>query len=311
MLNKVLNKLCTCMLILFCLGVSQSRLQAQVHPLFSQYMHDATAINPAYAGSANALTISLHGRMQWISAEGAPTNQILSAHTPLSDTRLAAGLRLQHETVGSGRRMTVSPSLVYRLPLGKGHISSGLNANINRYTPGYKNLLIYHPDDASFGLQESVWVLTFGSGLYYESPLMNIGISVPEIMPAAKPSTESSLFNRHLRQYVLHAGRAFQLSADVVLKPNILLSVPEQGAAYGDANLNVLFRNALWLGASYRSTQQLAGLVQLQLNSQWRLGYSWDMPLKPQQVYGSDTHEISLQYSFIFDRSAVRSPRYF
>jgi type IX secretion system PorP/SprF family membrane protein len=299
------------MLMFFCLVALQSPLMAQVHPLFSQYMHDATAINPAYAGSANAMSISLHARMQWISAEGAPTNQIFSAHTPLSDTRLAAGLRLQHETVGQGRRMQVSPSLAYRLPLGKGHIASGLNANINRYSPGYRNLLIYHPDDATFGLQESVWVLTFGSGLYYESARMNFGISVPEIMPAKRPVPEASLFKRHLRQYVLHAGRAFQLSPDVVLKPNMLLSVPEQGAAYADANLNVLFRNALWLGASYRSTQQLAGLLQLQLNSQWRLGYSWDMPLKPQQVYGSDTHEISLQYSFIYDRSSVRSPRYF
>ncbi|EMR01936.1 Bacteroidetes-specific putative membrane protein [Cesiribacter andamanensis AMV16] len=286
-------------------------LQAQVHPLYSQYMHDATAINPAYAGSADALTLSLHGRMQWISADGAPTNQILSAHTPLPGSRLVAGLRLQHESVGSGRRMQLSPALGYRLPVGKGHISSGLSANINRYTPGYRNLLIYHDDDAVFALQESQWVVTLGTGLYYESPLMNIGLSVPEILPATRPDQERSIFSRHLRQYVFHAGRAIPLGADVVLKPNVLLSVPERGAAYADANLNVLFRNALWLGASYRSTQQLAGLVQLQLNAQWRLGYSWDMPLREQQGYGSDTHEISLQYSFIFDRSAVRSPRYF
>ncbi|AHM62163.1 hypothetical protein D770_19560 [Flammeovirgaceae bacterium 311] len=286
-------------------------VQAQVQPMFSQYMHDASVINPAYAGSNEAMVISLHGRVQWINAIGAPNTQILAAHTPLPGVPLAAGVRLLNESIGSGSRMAFSPALAYRMSVGKGKIAGGLSANMNRYTPGYQNLLLYNEDDKVFALRESMWVVTLGAGLYYSSNKFYAGFAVPEILPATAPDPERNIFRRHLRQYVFHTGKVFTLNHDVLLKPNLLVSIPEQGVAYTDLNMNVLFRETLWLGASYRTSHLVAGLVQLQLSSQWRFGYSWDMPLKKNQLYGSDSHEISLQYSFTFDRTAVRSPRYF
>jgi type IX secretion system PorP/SprF family membrane protein len=294
----------------FLLACSGSVL-AQVQPLFSQYMHDASVINPAYAGSNDAMVISLHGRVQWISAMGGPSTQVLSAHTPLPGVPLTAGVRLLNESIGSGHRMAVSPALGYRMPVGKGKVTGGLSANINHYTPGYQNLLLYNQNDEVFALRESMWVVTLGVGLYYSTNKFYAGFAVPEIVPATAPDPEKNIFRRHLRQYVFHTGKVFSINHDVLLKPNILISVPEQGVAYTDFNMNVLFRETLWLGASYRTSNLLAGLVQVQLSSQWRFGYSWDMPLKKNQLYGSDSHEVSLQYSFTFDRTAVRSPRYF
>ncbi|MBW3544576.1 MAG: PorP/SprF family type IX secretion system membrane protein [Bacteroidetes bacterium] len=286
-------------------------LRAQVQPMFSQYMHDATIINPAYAGSAEALALTLQARLQWTQTAGAPAVQILAAHTPLPGLPLSAGLRLLHEVVGSGRRMSVSPALVHRIRLGKGSIAGGLSANINHYTPGYENLLLYNEADKAFTLRESVWVVTLGAGLYYATDRFYVGFSVPEIVPASRPDPERNIFGRHLRQYAFHTGKVITLSHDVKLKPNLLLSVPEEGVTYADMNLNALFRETLWLGVSYRTTNLLGGLVQLQLNDQWRLGYAWDMPLKGNHYYGADSHEISLQYVFSFDRTGVRSPRYF
>lgn len=286
-------------------------LLAQVQPLFSQYMHDATVINPAYAGSGDALALTLQARMQWVNTEGAPAVQVLSAHTPLPGIPFAAGIRLLHETVGTGRHMAVSPSFVYRFSTGKGSFAGGLSTNISRYTPGFQNLLLYHKEDQVFALREPLWVVTLGAGLYYSTDRFYAGFAVPEIVPASTPDPERNIFSRHLRQYVFHTGKVFSLNHDVLLKPNLLVSIPEQGVVYADLNMNVLFRETLWLGASYRTSQLLGGLVQVQLNSQWKLGYAWDMPLSRDQLYGSNSHEISLQYSFTFDRSGVRSPRYF
>ena len=274
-------------------------------------MHDATVINPAYAGSADALSLTLQARMQWVRTDGAPNTQIFSAHAPVSGIPFAAGMRMLHEAVGSGRRMTLSPSWVYRKPLAKGVVSAGLSGNISRYSPGYQNLLLLHKDDDVFALQESMWIVTLGAGFFYATDKFYAGLAVPEIVPASKPDPERNIFRRHLRQYIFHTGKVFSLNHDVLLKPNLLLSIPEQGVAYADFNMNVLFRETLWLGASYRTSHLLGGLVQLQLNSQWKLGYAWDMPLQRNQFYGTDTHEISLQYTFSFDRTGVRSPRYF
>lgn len=287
------------------------RLQAQVQPLFSQYMHDPTVINPSYAGHADALAITLQSRLQWINVDGAPNAQVLSVHTPLPGAPFAMGLRLLHESAGSGRRMAVSPALVYRKQLGKGTLAAGISTNITRYTPGYQNLLLYHREDKVFALRESIWVVTLGSGFFYATDKFYAGFAVPEILPATNSDPEVNIFRRHLRQYVFHTGKVIALNDDVILKPNLLLSIPEHGVAYADLNINVLFRETLWLGASYRTSHLLGGLVQVQLNSQWRLGYAWDLPLWGNQLYGTDSHEISLQYIFSFDRSGVRSPRYF
>lgn len=301
----------TYLTISFFLLLLSPGVKAQVQPLFSQYMHDASVINPAYAGNADALALTLQARMQWINTDGAPSSQLLSIHTPLPKAPLAAGVRLLHESMGSGRRMAVSPTFVYRLKLEKGAIAGGISANMNRYTPGYQNLLLYHKSDEVFTLRESVWMVTLGAGFFYSTDKFYAGIAVPEVVPASKPDPEKNIFRRHLRQYVFHTGKVFSLSEDVLLKPNLLVSLPEEGVAYADLNMSVLFRETLWLGASYRTTNLLAGLVQLQLNSQWRLGYSWDVPLKKHQLYSNNSHEISLQYIFSFDRADVRSPRYF
>ena len=296
------------LLVLLFVGGSS---EAQVQSLFSQYMHDPTVINPAYAGQAGALSILVQSRLQWVNTEGSPNSQVLSAHTPLPGIPFSMGVRLLHESVGSGRRMVASPAFVHRKQIGKGTLAVGLSANINRYTPGYQNLLLLHQDDKVFALRESMWVVTLGSGFFYATDKFYAGFAVPEILPATKPDPEMNIFRRHLRQYVFHTGKVISLNNDVILKPNLLISIPEHGVAYADLNMNALFRETLWLGASYRTSNMLGGLVQVQLNSQWRLGYAWDLPLRRNQHYGSDSHEVSLQYVFSFDRSGVRSPRYF
>ena len=51
---------------------------AQQLPQFTQYMYNTIAINPAYAGSRETLTIVGLHRNQWAGFPGAPTTQTLS-----------------------------------------------------------------------------------------------------------------------------------------------------------------------------------------------------------------------------------------
>ena len=50
-------------------------LVAQHTPLTSQYLFNGLVINPAYAGSRDALTGNLTHRQQWVGFEGAPITQ--------------------------------------------------------------------------------------------------------------------------------------------------------------------------------------------------------------------------------------------
>lgn len=46
---------------------------SQQDPQFTNYMYNTTVINPAYAGTRDALSVLALYRSQWVGLEGAPT----------------------------------------------------------------------------------------------------------------------------------------------------------------------------------------------------------------------------------------------
>ena len=45
---------------------------------YTQYMYNTSMVNPGYAGTDDALKISLLHRSQWVGIDGAPTTQTFS-----------------------------------------------------------------------------------------------------------------------------------------------------------------------------------------------------------------------------------------
>ena len=72
---------------------------AQQQATYAQYMFNGLAINPAYAGSHEALSASFLARFQNVGLPGAPTTQTVAIHTPLASQRVARG----------GRRLDLTP----------------------------------------------------------------------------------------------------------------------------------------------------------------------------------------------------------
>ncbi|MBP8879190.1 MAG: type IX secretion system membrane protein PorP/SprF, partial [Flavobacteriales bacterium] len=53
------------------------RSTAQQDPLYSQYMFNTLAFNPAYARSADVFTVMALARHQWVGLEEAPARQTI------------------------------------------------------------------------------------------------------------------------------------------------------------------------------------------------------------------------------------------
>ena len=58
-----------------CLGISYSGV-AQQRPVYSQYMFNGLALNPAYAGSQKQFNAMAVLRTQWVNLEGSPRTQM-------------------------------------------------------------------------------------------------------------------------------------------------------------------------------------------------------------------------------------------
>ena len=297
-------------LIIFLLAVLPALGQQQF--FFSQYIFDAMAFNPAYAGSQEALSLTAQYRMQWAELEGSPGFQSFSAHTPLVSQNLGLGLRLTNDRMGGYQQQAVSPVLAYRIRLAPGRfISAGLQSSLRRQKVGGRDILLRDPDDPVFADQPAAFSLSFGTGLFYGSERFYAGIAIPDLFPDLTGGLEQAGYRKSPRTFIAHTGFVVKLNHEIKWKPNFLLAVPAQGSMYADVNMLLLLREVLWLGGSYRLGQGMAALAQIQLNPQLALGYSYDLPLQQGNYLNVPSHEISVQYRFYFVETGVKSPRYF
>ena len=111
----------------FLIGMA-GQLVAQHTPITTQYLFNGLLINPAYAGSRDALTANLTWRKQWVGFDGAPETQVLSVHSPLTGKKLALGLLVTNDGIGISKQTGVMTNYAYRVKLGTGKLSFGIGA---------------------------------------------------------------------------------------------------------------------------------------------------------------------------------------
>ena len=59
------------------------KVTAQQEAMFTHYSFNTLGVNPGYAGSRDALTVTGLHRSQWVSFPGAPVTQTLTLHAPI------------------------------------------------------------------------------------------------------------------------------------------------------------------------------------------------------------------------------------
>lgn len=287
---------------------------AQHTPITTQYLFNGLLINPAYAGSRDALTANLTWRQQWVGFEGAPRTQVLSIHSPLTGKKLALGLLVTNDRIGVANETRVMSTYAYRVKLGTGKLSLGLGAGVRMQRYDWSAVRTTDPGDEQF-LADSPngTKADFSAGAYWYSKKYFAGLSLPTLprtITAADSASARPALPLQGSQPMLTAGMLLRVSPDIKLKPSILLRKASGEPVQGDLNLNVIWQDKVWLGASWRKDDALCFLLEVLPTPQFRLGYSYDLGLGPMAAYHQGSHEVMLQYEFGFHVNA-RDPRYF
>ena len=287
---------------------------AQQNSLFTQYMFNGLVINPAYTGSHESITATAASRSQWTGLKGAPQTQIASIHSPLKFSRSAAGAILMHDQVGVTNQYMVYGTYAYRIPVSKnGKISVGGQAGVTYYQANLLDANIVtanNQQDPTFASNDSRFLPNLGIGAYYYTKRSYVGLSLPTLINNRWNSQDANTA-RQKRHYFLSAGHVFDLGPNVKLKPNVLLRWEEGGPFQYDLNANMLFKNVVWVGVSYRMKDSIDGLLEFVINNQLNIGYSYGYPTSSLASVQSGTHEIVLNYRIKKNKNVVFSPRYF
>ncbi len=287
---------------------------AQHTPLTSQYLFNGLLINPAYAGSRDALTANLTWRNQWVGFEGAPSTQVLSIHTPLSKRKLGVGLLVMNDAIGVSRQTGAYANLAYRLRFKKAKLQFGLGGGISTLQARWSEVDLQQSGDATYA-NDSRGTLrpNFSAGIFYYTKRYFAGLSLPFFLAHEfDAASEKWTVAPRTRQYqpMLFAGYVYTLNPDLKLKPSLLVRYQSASGAQLDLNCNLVIRDRIWAGLSWRTSDALVGMFEVLPTPQWRLGYAYDLGISKLNPYHGGSHELMLQYEFGY-RIRVRDPRYF
>lgn len=285
----------------------------QQQATFTQYMFNGLALNPAYAGSQESLSLTALARKQWTGFAGSPSTQTFAIHSPIRSHRIALGALLINDRIGIVQQTGAHACYAYRIVMDRATLSMGLQAGFTSYRADPNQLSIKQPGDPSFAPGDFNRVLPgFGAGLYYYTERFYLGTSVPQIVNQSNRGNRDEPDLQPARHYLLTSGYVLDLSPSLKLKPSLLLKVVEGAPVQVDLNAHLLLREVLWVGLSYRTFESLDALLQVQLSDQFRLGYAYDFVLSTRSAgVRTGSHELMLNYQFTFHRAKAVTPRYF
>jgi type IX secretion system PorP/SprF family membrane protein len=295
---------------------------AQQAATYAQYMFNGLAINPAYAGSHEALSLTALGRFQNVGLPGAPQTQTFSAHSPLLNERVALGMLVVHDNISVINQTGVNFMYAYRLPMrdNRARLSFGMQAGVGFYNAKYSQLECWQcltnpnysgtPDPAfSSDIQEAR--PNIGAGVYYTTQKAYIGLSMPHMVNNVFERGENFETVYQNNPLIFTSGYIFTLNRMLKLKPNVMFMMIDGRPVEFDINANLLFDEVFWFGLSYKSSSQLVSMLQFKINDQLQFGYSYTLALGPIRTVELGTHEVMLNYRFWFHKKGIISPRYF
>ena len=296
--------------VIILLGCSQLVL-AQQQAMYTQYMFNGLAINPAYAGSHEAVSMTALVRKQWVGLDGAPGTQTFSIHSPINEKKIALGLMLLHDKIGVTHQTGAYASYAYRISFSDGgKLALGLQAGVTNYNADFSRMSQADPTFANGSVNE--YHPNVGFGVYYSTKRFYAGASLPQMLNSTFDNNNPDSDARLIRHYFLTTGYVMDLSQHLKLKPNLLVKAVDGAPVQMDINLSLLINEIFWIGASWRSFDSFDAIFQINLNNRFQLGYAYDFATTTElSRVNAGSHEIMLNYRIPTKKDKIITPRYF
>lgn len=287
---------------------------AQQDPMYTHYAFNTLAVNPAYAGSRDVMTITGLHRSQWVGFDGAPITQTLTYHSPVFNKVLGMGVSLLQDKIGPVRFTTFYGDLSYRFNASKNtRISLGIKGGGSLMQGDIANLLTIDQGDADLQNVRSKFLPNVGVGLYIFNPKWYLGLSAPKVIQNTFTTNSIGALKGEQRHYFFIAGMVNKLSSSVKLKPTMFIKATESAPVEGDLTAMLIFNDKYEIGLMGRTGDALGILLGYNINSQLRIGYSFDWSFENiTGRYNWGSHEIMVRYDIVnLKPNKIYSPRYF
>jgi len=284
-------------------------LSGQLSPVSNQYVLNPLTINPAYAGNRGSLNIATFYRKQWTGITGSPSTMTLAADATFLDNKLGLGLIIMTDKVGVTRENRINTNYSYKIKLNEGVLSLGLGAGIITTNTAWSDLVVVDQEDSHYLTDSRVFVVPdFSFGAYFSYHNYFAGFSIPRLLGYQYDFDK----NRYALQvnlgrysYMLNTGYLFSLNSKAKFFPSALINYTPGSQFLYDVNAHFILYDRIWTGLSYRNKRSIGALLQLAINDQFRVAYTYDFDFGRLGRYSNGSHEVMLRYEFRYKVNVV------
>jgi type IX secretion system PorP/SprF family membrane protein len=284
-------------------------LIGQVSPVTSQYVLNPLTINSAYAGNRGALNLAAFYRKQWVGVAGSPETMTFTADAPFLDNKLGLGFIITNDKIGVTKDTKISTSYSYKIDVKKGILSLGLGAGLITTNTAWSELVVVDPGDEIYLADSKVFVVpAFNFGAYYSNNNYFAGFSIPRLLEYTfnyNRNKYSMSFDPAQYYYMFNTGYVFTINEKMNLFPSALVTFSAGEKLLYDINAVMNFNDRFWTGLSYRNNRSVAALLQVSVNNQFKIAYTYDFDLGELGSYSNGSHEIMLRYEFKYKLDVV------
>lgn len=308
------------------LGLMCGTLTAQQQPLHTMFMYNKLLVNPAYAGYHEHVCATAIVREQWLGFDGAPKTQSLSIHGPLSSQRIGIGMNLERRSIGVSSSTTIDAIYDYRVPMGDGTLSLGVQASGRFLEVDYSDPAVRTTQDISIdqgveAISDHKFVANVGAGIYYSTNAFYVGLSSPRLMSSDIDFEVNNLFTaKEQAHFYLMSGVALKLDHRMSFVPQVMVRYTEAAPVSVDLNLGIRWREDHSVAISFRKggvDKQLLESIDLMASAKilrgLRIGAAYDFTMSELKRYSDGSIEVMLMYCFgeAAKPATFINPRYF
>ncbi len=291
------------------------QVYAQQRPQYQHYIQNGMLINPAVTGIEGELSARVGYRQQWTGIEGAPRTMYATVQTSLDGLlgkrqkpvlplslqqntggRHGIGLSVFSDRIGPFQQNEVMAKYAYHLPISSNQrLSAGLGLGVFNQSLNTEMLEFANAGDPVTGNyidpQNSPAVTL---GLWYSGNRHFAGVSYYQLFQNNVLDNVERLPYRHLllsAGYKLVSTDALDLGASTLFKrlENLNWTV--------DLNLTAGFYKRVWLGISWRSSNEAIAFTRLAINEQIDIAYSFAMGYgNTISAFSQGNHEVSVGF---------------
>lgn len=298
---------------------------SQQQILYTQFMFNKQAINPAFVGNEKGTNLTAIYRTQWIGLEGAPTAQHISGSMQPDNKNIGLGVNLTRVSMGIESRLSLDGLYAYKIKMATGILSGGLQLSYQSYMANFSDPRLVTIDgiDIDPAIQSgmrSTSHFNTGIGVYYNTTKYYVGLSVPRLLNANIDDDDYLDPSTLQRHYYLMGGYNFSWNEDLTFTSQTLLKYLRSAPLDLDLNIYATYKKRYSAGITYRLggdsdsvAESIDVIAGIQINDSIFASMAYDITLSSLRRHQSGSVEVLIYYRFFSKKKPEDfiSPRFF